>query len=115
MLPAPHLIDARRLIDEFAETDAIVPPLVFALLSLYLRDGAFGFDAAALAEKLTLVNPAVRVNAERLAGLQPELERFFTPTSSGWTPRAGVLTFERGTRSGEHAGEIPGESAGPIH
>ena len=112
---APHLIDARRLIDEFAETDAIIPPLVFALLSLYLRDGAFAFDAAELAKKLTLVNPAVRVNAERLAALQPELERFFAPSASGWTPRAGVLTYERGTRSGEHAGEIPGESARAAH
>jgi hypothetical protein len=112
---APHLIDARRLIDEFSETDAIIPPLVFALLSLYLRDGAFAFDASALAGKLTLVNPAVRVNAERLAAMQPELERFFTPAPSGWTPRAGVLTYERGTRSGDHTGEIPGESAGPVH
>lgn len=114
-MDAPHLIDARRLIDEFAETDAILPPLVFALLSLYLRDGAFEFDASALAEKLTLVNPAVRVNAERLAAMQPELERFFTPGPSGWTPRAGVLTYERGIQSGEHIGEIPGESAEPIH
>ena len=68
---------ARRLIDEFAETDAILPPLVFALLSLYLDHGPFAFDASALAERLTSVNPAVRVNAERLAALQPELERFF--------------------------------------
>jgi hypothetical protein len=112
---APHLIDARRLIDEFAEVDAIIPPLVFALLSLYLRQGAFAFDASALAEKLTLVNPAVRVNAERLAAMQPELERFFTPGPSGWTPRAGVLAYERGVRGGEHTGEIPGESAGPVH
>lgn len=112
---APHLIDARRLIDEFAETDAILPPLVFALLSLYLRDGSFEFDASALAEKLTLVNPAVRVNAERLAAMQPELERFFTPGSQGWTPRTGVLTYDRDNRGGEHVGEIPGESAGPIH
>lgn len=35
----PYLIDARRLIDAFAETDAIIPPVVFAQLSLYLRDG----------------------------------------------------------------------------
>jgi hypothetical protein len=90
-----------------------VPPLVFALLSLYLRDGPFAFDASALAEKLTLVNPAVRVNAERLAALQPELERFFEASGAGWRPRAGVLSYERGQRGGEHTGEIPGEAAQP--
>ncbi|MGD9982202.1 MAG: hypothetical protein AB7H66_17180 [Hyphomonadaceae bacterium] len=114
-MDAPYLIDARRLIDEFAETDAILPPLVFALLSLYLRDGPFEFDASALAEKLTSVNPAVRVNAERLAALQPELERFFELDGAAWRPRTGVLTYERDERGGEHIGEVPGESAHPPH
>lgn len=114
-MDAPYLIDARRLIDEFAETDAIMPPIVFALLSLYLRDGPFEFDASALAEKLTLVNPAVRVNAERLAAMQPELERFFDPASGMWRPRSGVLSYDRGDSGGEHVGEIPGESAHPPH
>jgi hypothetical protein len=112
-MDAPYLIDARRLIDEFAETDAILPPLVFALLSIYLRDGPFEFEASALAEKLTLVNPAVRVNAERLAAMQPELERFFSLSDQGWRPRAGVLTYERGESGGEHLGQIPGEDAHP--
>lgn len=110
-MTGPHLMDARRLIDEFAETDAIMPPLVFALLSIYLDQGPFAFDAAALAERLSAVNPAVRVNAERLAALQPELERFFEPTDEGWRPRAGVLSYERSVQAGAHVGDIPGEAA----
>lgn len=108
----PYLIDARQLIDAFAESDAVLPPLVFAMLSIYLDDGPFEFDASRLAERLTLVNPAVRINAEQLAAIQPELERFFTPSASGWRPRAGVLTYERDAKSPDrHEGEIPGESA----
>jgi hypothetical protein len=107
----PYLIDARQLIDAFAETDAIVPPLVFALLSLYLRDGAFEFDASALAEKLTVVNPAVRVNAERLASLQPELERFFEPSGGLWRPRVDVLSYRGHDPVARHEGEVPGESS----
>ena len=112
-MDTPYLIDARRLIDEFAETDAIMPPLVFALLSVYLDRGPFTFDASLLAKRLTAVNPAVRVNAERLAALQPELERFFDPSGGAWRPRAGVLSYERGEDAGEHTGEIPGEAAHP--
>jgi len=48
-----------------------MPSLVFALLSIYLRDDPFAFDASDLADRLTAVNPAVRVNAERLAALSP--------------------------------------------
>lgn len=108
-MQTPYLLDARRLIDEFAQSDAILPPLVFALLSLYLDEGAFEFDASRLAERLTNVNPAVRVNAERLASLQPELERFFDSGDGGWRPRAGVLSYERDEHAGAHVGEIPGE------
>jgi hypothetical protein len=107
----PYLIDARQLIDAFAETDAIIPPLVFAMLSLYLRDGAFEFDASALAEKLTVMNPAVRVNAERLASLQPELERFFDASDGLWRPRSGVLHYSGADPLARHEGEVPGESS----
>lgn len=110
MQTTPYLIDARPLIDAFAETDAILPPLVFALLSIYLRDGPFAFDASALAERLTHVNSHVRVNAERLASLQPELERFFESSDGLWRPRAGVLSYDHNAeRGGEHLGDIPGE------
>jgi len=110
-MQAPYLLDARRLIDEFAESDAILPPLVFALLSLYLDEGAFEFDAARLAERLTNVNPAVRVNGEKLAALQPELERFFDGGDGAWRPRAGVLTYDREDHhTTAHVGEIPGEA-----
>jgi hypothetical protein len=112
MEDAPYLIDARPLIDAFAESDAVVPPLVFAMLSHYLDHGPFEFDASKLAARLTEVNPAVRLNAEQLAALQPELERFFTPSSDGWRPRSGVLVYEgRQSASPRHSGEIPGESA----
>lgn len=112
-MDAPHLIDARRLVDEFAETDAILPSLVFALLSIYLADGPFTFDASALAERLTGINPAVRVNAEQLAALQPQLERFFDAEDGAWRPRAGVLSYDRDEPAGAHAGQIPGEAARP--
>lgn len=108
---SPYLIDARQLIDAFAESDAIVPPLVFAMLSIYLDEGAFSFDASRLAERLTVVNPAIRLNAEQLASLQPELERFFVGDNSGWRPRPGVLAYERGHATGAHQGEVPGQSA----
>lgn len=42
----PHLIDARPLIDTFAQTDPRMPTLVFALLDVYLDQGPFEFDAA---------------------------------------------------------------------
>lgn len=111
MEQAPYLIDARQLIDAFAESDAIAAPLVFAMLSIYLDEGPFEFDAARLAERLTAVNPAVRVNAEQLAALQPELERFFLAENGAWRPRPGVLSYERGHATGTHQGEIPGQSA----
>ena len=64
--------------------------------------------------RLTAVNPAVRVNAEGLAALQPQLERFFDPSSGDWRPRAGVLTFDHGgPDAGAHVGEIPGEAVQP--
>lgn len=81
------------------------------MLSIYLDEGAFEFDATRLTERLMVVNPAVRVNAEKLAALQPELERFFLPDAAGWRPRPGVLSYERGHRGGAHHGEIPGQSA----
>jgi hypothetical protein len=111
MEQSPYLLDARQLIDAFAESDAVVPPLVFAMLSIYLDEGAFEFDATRLAERLMVVNPAVRVNAEQLASLQPELERFFVADNGAWRPRPGILSYERGHSAGAHAGEIPGQSA----
>lgn len=88
-----HLIDARRLVDEFAETDGSMPILVFAMLRLYFEHGPFPFDATRLAELLTEMNPRARVNGEQLAALQPELERFFQSTPQGWEPRDGVLHY----------------------
>ncbi len=108
-----HHIDASRLIDTFAETDPRMPLLVFSLLSIYLDEGPFEFDAAALAERLSTLNLKARVNPEELASLQPDLERFFEATPQGWRPRQGVLSISGASRSGdgEHEGELPGERA----
>jgi hypothetical protein len=108
-----HQIDAARLIDTFAETDPRMPLLVFSLLSIYLDEGPFEFDAAALAERLSTLNLKARVNPEELASLQPDLERFFEPSSEGWVPRMDVLAVSAQAHStaGRHEGELPGERA----
>ena len=91
----PHLIDARPLLDTFARSDPRMPTLVFALLDVYLEEGAFEFDASALARRLSGHTLEPRLNPEVIASLQPDLERFFEPTAEGWAPRLGVLQYER--------------------
>lgn len=107
----PHLIDAEPLIDTFAETDPRMPHLVFTLLSVYFEQGPFEFDASALAERLAGHKLESRLNPEVIASLQPDLERFFEPTSDGWIPRPGVLHYTRdedGSRSA-YAARAPGD------
>jgi hypothetical protein len=106
----PHLIDAEPLIETFAESDPRMPLLVFALLAVYLEDGAFEFDASALAERLSKVGPTAHLNPEIIASLQPEIERFFEPTDQGLVPRMGVLhhDYTAPQKSQQPAG-IPGE------
>lgn len=106
-----HLVDAERLIDAFAESDAVIPGIVFAMLSMYFAGGPFEFNASAIAERLTNLAPSVRVNAEQLAALQPDLEKFFEPTSNGWIPRGGVLAFQGDASHMVHPGAGPGEAA----
>jgi hypothetical protein len=96
----PHLIAAEPLIDTFADTDPRMPLLVFSLLSVYLEQGPFEFDATALAERLAGHKLEPRLNPEVIASLQPDLERFFQPTQQGWIPRQGVLA---------HAGSEPAQ------
>lgn len=86
-----HLIDARPLIDMFGETDPHMPQIVFSLLAIYLDEGPFEFDATALAERMARLPQTSRLNAEKLAALQPEIERFFQTTAEGMVPRIGVL------------------------
>jgi hypothetical protein len=108
-----HHIDAARLIDAFAETDPRMPLLVFSMLSIYLDEGPFEFDAAALADRLSSLNLKARVNPEELASLQGDLERFFEATPQGWVPRSGVLSVSETAPSGAgaHRGDLPGEHA----
>lgn len=91
----PHLIAAEPLIDTFAETDPRMPLLVFSLLSVYLDQGPFEFDATSLADRLAGWKLTPRLNPEVIASLQPDLERFFEPTEQGWIPRAGVLEYNQ--------------------
>lgn len=91
----PHLIAAETLIDTFADTDPRMPLLVFSLLSVYLDEGPFEFDASALADRLAGHKLEPRLNPEVIASLQPQLERFFEPTDRGWIPRPGVLDYEQ--------------------
>ena len=109
----PHLIDARPLINTFAETDPRMPLLVFALLDVYLEQGPFDFDASALAERLSGHKLEPRLNPEVIASLQPELERFFEPTSEGWIPRMGVLEYAHGDPASRSAypARAPGDMA----
>lgn len=86
-----HLIDARPLIHLFGETDPHMPQIVFCLLAVYLDEGPFEFDATALAERMARLPQTSRLNAEKLAALQPEIERFFEITVEGMVPRVGVL------------------------
>jgi hypothetical protein len=112
----PHLIDARRLIDVFAETDPRMPLLVFTLLSFYLADGPFEFNAASLAGRLRDLNMKARINPEELASLQPDIERFFIDNGAGWEPRPGVLIAEQDAAStSHHAGALPGALRPQTH
>lgn len=95
----PHLIEARPLLDTFAKTDPRMPTLVFALLDVYLKEGAFEFDASALASRLSGHTLEPRLNPEVIAALQPDLERFFEPSAQGWRPRPGVLQYDPETRT----------------
>ncbi|MBC7767612.1 MAG: hypothetical protein H7124_02385 [Phycisphaerales bacterium] len=103
-----HLIDARALLDTFDDTDPRMPQIVFSLLRVYLDQGPFEFDATALAKRLSELNLAARVNAEQLASLQPQIERFFEQTPDGWSPRVGVLALDHDTAM-SLAEHIPGE------
>lgn len=52
------------------------------------------------------------MNAEELASLQPDLERFFTPTVEGWVPREDVLTSHvQHAGAALHEGGLPGSRA----
>jgi hypothetical protein len=107
-----YMVDAARLIDTFAETDPRMPLLVFSLLSIYLDEGPFEFDAAALADRLSTLNLKARVNPEELASLQPDLERFFEPRADGWIPREGTLTLgDNDTQTPRQARQLPGARA----
>jgi hypothetical protein len=108
----PHLIDAEPLIDTFAETDPRMPLLVFALLSVYIDQGPFEFDASAIAERLAGHKLEPRLNPEVIASLQPQLERFFEPMEQGWVPRPGVLAHERVHKAEESA--YPNRAPGDI-
>lgn len=85
-------LNAERLIDNFAETDPRIPLLVFSLLSLYLEQGPFEFDAGALSRRLATLKLKARLNPEEIAALQPQLERFFAQQANGWTPKDEFLT-----------------------
>lgn len=85
------LIDAERILDLFADSDPRMPILVFALLAIYVDHGPFEFDATAISDRLPTNRLKSRINAEELASLQPELERFFEPGAQGWTPRSEIF------------------------
>lgn len=85
------MIDANRLLERFAESDPRMPLLVFALLSIYMNEGPFEFNAAVLSERLPTDKLKARINAEEMASLQPELERFFSATPQGWTPKTEIF------------------------
>jgi hypothetical protein len=106
----PHLLDARRLVDEFAETDPHVPLVVFSILSLYFADGPFEFDAERIARRMTTLRLQSRINPTELAAMQSDLERFFEPRPDGWRPRPGVLLYTGEEAPPEHAGALPGEA-----
>lgn len=88
------LVGVERLSDLFAESEGRTPALVFALLRIYLKEGPFEFNAARLSERLRNLDPAARASPEDLASLQPELEKFFVPSTEGWTPRPGALALD---------------------
>lgn len=104
-----YLVDADRLIEEFAQSDGRMPLIVFTMLSIYLDEGPFEFDAARLAERMGEINLKARVNAEEMASLQPMLERFFEPNAAGWRPREGILAPPYENEGGFGRGDAPGE------
>lgn len=89
----PFLIDARPLVAALRDSDDRIAPIVFELLGHYLEHGPFEFDATGIAEHSS-AHPAIeRLNPEKIAALQPQIERFFEQTPDGWVPRRGVLAL----------------------
>lgn len=88
-----HLIDARRLLDIFNESNFThMSGLILALLDLYLESGPFEFDAGRLSHKLS-GSKLSHVNPAFMSKFAPELERYFVSTPAGWAPRPGVLAI----------------------
>lgn len=101
----PHLIDAKPLLATFdLSHDPHVPNLVFALLNIYFESGPFEFHAGALSHRLAGSRLLGHVSPETLIRLQPELERYFVETQSGWAPRPGVLALETNAESSKVRG-----------
>lgn len=87
-----YLIDLKPLVAAFRETDDHMPRIVFTMLEHYLEHGPFDFDATQIAEwLLDESTSADRLNPEKIAALQPEIENFFEQTAQGLVPRRGVL------------------------
>lgn len=89
----PFLIDAKPLVQALRDSDDRIANIVFALLGHYLENGPFEFDATAISESMADIPQVARLNPEKIAALQPELERFFEQTPQGWVPRRGVLAL----------------------
>jgi hypothetical protein len=88
-----HLIDAKPLVAALKRTDDRAKRIVFFLLEHYFDNGPFEFDAARIAELMSTEDTLDRLNPEKIAALQGELEGFFEPTGEGWVPRRGVLAL----------------------
>ncbi|HWA00807.1 MAG TPA: hypothetical protein VG841_10900 [Caulobacterales bacterium] len=87
-----YLIDLKPLVAAFRETDDHMPRIVFTMLEHYLDHGPFEFDATQIAEWLQVDSTSAdRLNPEKIAALQPEIETFFENTPRGLAPRRGVL------------------------
>ncbi|HYD86865.1 MAG TPA: hypothetical protein VEA80_05280 [Vitreimonas sp.] len=104
-----HLVDAYALLDAFESTDPHMPQVVFSLLQVYRDHGPFDFDASSLAERMSHLNIAGRLNAEKLAALQPQIEVFFEQTPQGWVPRPGVLAVSADGQTPPYADSGTGE------
>jgi hypothetical protein len=106
-----HLLDARRLVDEFSRSDARLPAVVFALLGIYFVRGPFEFHPRNLTDELGQINSGLHLNPQELAALQMDLERFFVATADGWRPRQDFLAAaETGTST-----HMTGDLSTPTH
>jgi hypothetical protein len=87
----PFMIDARDFVATLRRTDDRAQRVVLFLLEHYFEHGPFQFDASRIAEQMSSTGTLDRLNPEKIAALQPDIEQFFESTADGWIPSGAIM------------------------